>query len=80
MQTQHEQTPGRIEVHHMQPVIQDRLLKLPEVLELVPVASSTWRRWVAEGEAPAKVKRGRSTFWRLSEVQDFINGSWQKSQ
>lgn len=77
MQTQHEQTPGRIEVMPIQP---DRLLRLPEVLALIPVASSTWRRWVAEGEAPAKVKKGRSTFWRLSEVQDFINGSWQKSQ
>lgn len=79
MQTQHEQTPGRIEVMPIQPQ-PDRLLRLPEVLALIPVASSTWRRWVAEGEAPAKVKKGRSTFWRLSEVQDFINGSWQKSQ
>ena len=77
MQTQHEQAPGRIE---MMPMQTDRLLRLPEVLSLVPVASSTWRRWVAEGTAPAKVKRGRSTFWRMSEVQDFINGSWQKSQ
>lgn len=76
MHTQHEQTSRRIEVIPMQP---DRLLRLPEVLELIPVASSTWRKWVAEGTAPAKVKRGRSTFWRMSEVQEFINGSWQKN-
>lgn len=53
-----------------------KLIKLPAVLELVPVASSTWRKWSKEGKAPAKVKRGRCTFWRLSEVLAFTDGIW----
>lgn len=57
-------------------VEEEKLIKLPTVLTLVPVASSTWRKWSAEGKAPAKVKRGRCTFWRLSEVKAFTNGSW----
>lgn len=55
----------------------DKLLRLGDVLELVPVASSTWRKWVADGIAPAKEKRGGSTFWKASEVQAFINGEWK---
>ncbi|GEB79254.1 hypothetical protein DDE01_06690 [Desulfovibrio desulfuricans] len=61
-------------------VVMDRLLRLNAVLELVPVASSTWREWSRSGKAPAKVKRGRSTFWRESEVLAFISGAWNPSE
>lgn len=47
----------------------DRLLGLRQVLGHVPVARSTWFRWVAAGIAPSPVKIGRRTFWRASEIQ-----------
>lgn len=58
----------------------DRLLRLTEVLQIVPVASSTWRKWSTDGTAPAKVKRGGSTFWRESDVLAFVNDEWPPAQ
>jgi prophage regulatory protein len=55
----------------------DKLLKLPDVLARVPVSDATWRKWVRQGNAPAKIKLGRSVFWLERDVQAFINGTWQ---
>jgi prophage regulatory protein len=47
----------------------NRLIRLREVLKLVPVAASTWWQWVATGKAPAPVRLGnRCTCWRYSEI------------
>lgn len=52
----------------------ERLLRLPQVLELVPVGKTKWWEMVRDGIAPASVKIGpRITMWRESEVQQFIN-------
>jgi predicted DNA-binding transcriptional regulator AlpA len=54
-------------------IIQDRLLRLPEVLERVPVGRSTWWKWVKNGHAPSPVKIGpRTTAWRESDLNAFI--------
>lgn len=50
----------------------DRLMRLREVLEIVPVGKSTWWSWVAQEKAPASIKLGRCTFWRFSEIIAFI--------
>ena len=50
----------------------DRLLRLKEVLEIVPVSASTWWSWVATSFAPAPIKLGRCTCWMQSEIADFI--------
>ena len=50
----------------------DWLLRLPQVLELVPVAKSTWWSWVAAGKAPAQIRLGRCSCWRYSDVIAFI--------
>ena len=52
----------------------DRLLRLPQVLELIPIAKSTWWSWVASGKAPDPVRLGRCTCWRYSDVMTFIEG------
>lgn len=52
----------------------NRLMRLVEVLKLVPVGKSTWWAWVANGTAPKPVKLGRCTFWRYSDVISFIEG------
>lgn len=51
----------------------DSLLRLPEVLAMVPVGRSTWWRWVAEGIAPRGIKLGpRTTVWRTSDIRQLI--------
>ena len=49
----------------------NRLLRLKDVLELVPVAASTWWSWVAHGTAPAPTHLGRCTFWRYRDILQF---------
>ena len=50
----------------------DRLLRLKQVLEIVPVSKSTWWAWVANGKAPPAVRLGRCTCWKYSEIANFI--------
>lgn len=53
----------------------DRLMRLSEVLSLIPVAKSTWWKWVAEGVAPAPVEIGpRARGWRASQIQRVMEG------
>ena len=55
--------------------MQERLLRLKQVLELVPVSKSTWWAWCREGKAPAPIKLSeKTTCWRLSDVMALIEG------
>ena len=55
-------------------IVYERLLRLPEVLERVPVGRSTWWKWIKDGHAPRPVKIGpRTTAWRESDVAAFID-------
>lgn len=58
-----------------QPTLLDpnRLLRLREVIALIPVAKSTWWGWVASGVAPQPIRLGRTTAWRYSDLLEFIN-------
>ena len=52
---------------------QERLLRLKQVLEFIPVSKSTWWAWCANGKAPKPIKLGeKTTCWRYSEILDFI--------
>ncbi len=52
----------------------DRLLRLPQVLELIPVSKSTWWAGVRDGRFPKPVKLGpRTTCWRERDVLELIN-------
>ena len=51
----------------------EKLLRLPEVLDRIPVSINTWWRWIREGKAPAGLKLGsNSTAWRESDIDKFI--------
>ena len=52
----------------------DRLLPIYEVTKLVPKHRSTIYRWVKLGKFPRPEKREGSTFWKMSDVQKFIQG------
>ncbi len=50
-----------------------RLLRLPQVLEIIPVAPSTWWAGVKSGRYPAAIKLSeRITCWRESEIQALV--------
>ena len=51
----------------------ERLLRLPEVLKIIPVSRSEWYRRLATGDAPAAVELGpRARAWRLSDVNAYL--------
>jgi predicted DNA-binding transcriptional regulator AlpA len=56
-----------------QPDASERLIRLPEVLRIIPVSRSEWYRRLASGDAPAAVPLGpRARAWRLSDVHDYL--------
>lgn len=57
------------------PQAADALLRLPQVLALIPVSRSAWWAGVASGLYPKPVKLSpRVTVWKASEIQAFIGG------
>ncbi len=49
--------------------MKDRLLRVNQVLEIVPVGKSTWWKKVRSGDFPQPIKLGeRTTCWKESEV------------
>ncbi|RLB37451.1 MAG: hypothetical protein DRH12_14340 [Deltaproteobacteria bacterium] len=60
----------------MQMTGKDRLLRLKQVLELIPVSKSTWWAGIKEGRFPRPIKLGpRTTCWRLSDVKKLMQDS-----
>lgn len=54
-------------------VPQTGFMRLPQILELIPVSKSTWWRGVNEKRFPQPVKLGkRTTAWRAEEIHAFI--------
>lgn len=48
-------------------------LRLPAVLQLVPVGKSTWWAGVKEGKFPKGVKLGpNTTAWRSEEIRNLL--------
>jgi predicted DNA-binding transcriptional regulator AlpA len=47
-------------------------LRLPSVLNLIPVSRSTWWAGVRTGRFPQPVRIGRITAWRVEDIRDFI--------
>lgn len=55
-------------------ISQAKLLRLPQVLEIIPVSKSTWWEGVKSGRFPASIKLGgRITVWRSSDIQKYID-------
>jgi prophage regulatory protein len=58
---------------HHQSLPTTGFLRLPEVLQLIPVSKSTWWAGVKTGRFPKPVKLGeRITAWRAEDIQAFI--------
>lgn len=52
----------------------EKLLRIRQVLELVPIGRSTWWLWVGQGRAPAGLKLSEGvTVWRQSDIDRFLS-------
>ena len=50
-----------------------RLIRLHEVLSLIPISRSTWWEGVRSGKYPAPIKLGdRITCWRLRDICELV--------
>jgi len=57
----------------------DALLRLPQVLTLVPVSRASWYAGVKEGRYPQQVRLGpRTVAWRHSDITRLIESLDQK--
>jgi predicted DNA-binding transcriptional regulator AlpA len=72
--TRPQAQPHRIQFPEaLTPPTTDRFLRINQVLEIIPVARSTWWKGVKEGAYPRGVKLSeRTTAWRESEIQALI--------
>ena len=53
----------------------EKLIRLPEVLDLVTMSRSGWLQGVKDGRYPAPVRLSpRRVDWRESDINEFING------
>lgn len=51
----------------------EKLLRLPQVLERLPISSAAWWRGVKDGRYPQAVKLApRVTVWRQSDIDQLI--------
>jgi predicted DNA-binding transcriptional regulator AlpA len=48
------------------------LLRLKQVLSLVPVCRSTWLAGVKTGRFPKPIKNGRCVFWRAASILELL--------
>lgn len=52
-------------------------VRLPTILQVIPVSKSTWWAGVKSGRYPKSVKLGkRITAWRVEDVRSFIDSSF----
>ena len=75
-----------VQMHQLvhQPHPESKLIRLREVLRLVPVSKSTWWAGVKAGIYPQPIKLGpKITCWRLSDILSLISeglGRWKPKQ
>ena len=48
------------------------LMRIPQILEVMPISKSKFWLMVQKGEFPKPIKIGRSSFWTIEQVQSFI--------
>ena len=48
------------------------LMRIPQILKVIPVSKSKFWLMVQKGEFPKPIKIGRSSFWTTEQVQSFI--------
>ena len=61
--------------------MEERLIRLPQILELLPISRAHWLAGVKSGKYPRPVKLGkRITCWKISEIQQLIHNGTTESE
>lgn len=55
------------------------LMRVPQILEVMPISKSKFWLMVQKGEFPKPIKIGRSSFWTIEQVQTFIRERTKQS-
>ena len=55
------------------------LMRIPQILEVMPISKSKFWLMVQKGEFPKPIKIGRSSFWTIDQVQTFIREKTKQS-
>ena len=55
------------------------LMRIPQILEVMPISKSKFWLMVQKGEFPKPIKIGRSSFWTAKQVHDFIRDKYSQS-
>lgn len=55
------------------------LIRIPQILKVMPVSKSKFWLMVQKGEFPKPIKIGRSSFWTIEQVQGFIGDRAKQS-
>lgn len=56
------------------------LIRIPQILKMIPISKSKFWLMVQKGEFPKPIKIGRSSFWTIEQVQAFIEERTGKSR
>lgn len=56
------------------------LIRIPQILKVMPVSKSKFWLMVQKGEFPKPIKIGRSSFWTIEQVQEFIGERARQSE
>ena len=56
----------------MQPNSQ-KLYRINQVLEVIPVSRTTWWNGVRDGRFPKPIRNGRMTFWKSEDIESLID-------
>jgi prophage regulatory protein len=63
-----------MKIHTQLDLTQSAFLRLPQILQLIPIGRSTWWQWVAIGKAPKGTKLGaKTTAWKTSDIQKLLD-------
>jgi prophage regulatory protein len=55
------------------------LMRIPQILKMMPISKSKFWLMVQKGEFPKPIKIGRSSFWTIEQVQTFIGERTRQS-
>jgi len=61
--------------------VDEKMLRIKQVLKIIPVSKSTWWAGVKSGKFPKPMKLGaRTTVWLLSDIQALVEETIGSSQ
>ena len=64
----------------MKKLTEDFFLRLPQVLELIPISKSAWWQGCKEGRLPQPIQLGpRTSAWRSSDIAALVEQLSQQS-